>query len=61
MELVIYIIMVLFVSCSPNTDSDDLEAGESNKDGNAALDQIPADGIYRYDVAFTEWDGKSMG
>lgn len=24
-------------------------------------DEIPPDGKYRYDIAFAEWDGKSMG
>jgi hypothetical protein len=29
-------------------------------DGNLA-DTIPPDGTYRFDVAFAEWEGKSMG
>ncbi len=28
---------------------------------NSKTDEIPSDGKYRYDIAFAEWGGKSMG
>jgi hypothetical protein len=40
---------------------DSLILWKENSDNDQFLDTIPPDGTYRFDVAFAEWEGKSMG
>ena len=54
-------------SCSGSTNGtsgtlkiDTMPQALLRSDGNLA-DTIPPDGTYRFDVAFAEWEGKSMG
>jgi hypothetical protein len=61
------LIVFLLSSCSGSTNEtsgtlkiDTLSQALLRSDGNLA-DTIPLDGTYRFDVAFAEWEGKSMG
>jgi hypothetical protein len=67
------LVTLLLVSCSSKTEevrtgftdnsesvtAKDFDVIETNNIDTTG--KIPLDGEYRYDIAFTEWDGKSMG
>ena len=67
------LVISLLISCSSNTeqagtefiDSTELATDEAYKvNDNGSSDSpeaIPPDGEYRFDIAFAEWEGKSMG
>jgi hypothetical protein len=41
--------------------NDSLILWKSNSENDQLADTVPPDGAYRFDVAFAEWEGKSMG
>jgi hypothetical protein len=41
--------------------NDSLILWKANSENDQLADTIPPDGTYRFDVAFAEWEGKSMG
>ncbi|MDX2248964.1 MAG: hypothetical protein SF052_19405 [Bacteroidia bacterium] len=67
------LILTLIISCSNSTDQNDeieTEVEETTRTQTASQNrlrpstdssEIPPDGKYRYDIAFAEWNGKSMG
>ena len=67
------LILTLTTSCSTSTDSNDesktevlkttkIQATSSDRLRTSTdSSEIPPDGKYRYDIAFAEWNGKSMG
>ncbi|WP_162052713.1 hypothetical protein [Pontibacter pamirensis] len=67
------LLTTILFSCSSKADKSRIENSESSeiatnaddrtteKDSSDTTLAIPADGEYRFDVAFAEWEGKSMG
>lgn len=68
--------VIILISCSNQTDSIKKNSQQNNDSLNLIAEtpvkiqkiaikldksELPADGKYRYDIAFAEWDGDSMG
>lgn len=68
--------VIILISCSNQTDSIKKNSQQNNDSLNLIAEtpvkiqkiaikldksELPADGKYRYDIAFSEWDGDSMG
>lgn len=68
-----HIFLIFLVSCSAGTQENPLSgriSGDTSLPQNEFIDAkkvtekpkgVPEDGTYRYDIAFAEWEGKSMG